>query len=176
MRACSSPWSAWLGYRRVNAETLHEILQRLRARDSNRRIAVCLGLDRKTVNQYVSGISKVVVPSGLCYHDTLALLASLLSENRKPKPARAALEPWGTEIGSLVGGSKESTGTQMKAKTAWQVVSRRHELDGKTSYERFKRFVRDRGLAAPPLGAVCATGERARGDGESTTARWEPER
>ena len=50
-----------MGYRRVNAETLHEILQRLRAGDSNRRIAVCLGLDRKTVNQYVSGMSKVVV-------------------------------------------------------------------------------------------------------------------
>jgi hypothetical protein len=28
-----------MGYRRVNAETLHEILQRLRAGDSNRRIA-----------------------------------------------------------------------------------------------------------------------------------------
>jgi len=50
-----------MGYRRVNVETLHEILQRLRAGDSNRRIAVCLGLDRKTVNQYVAGISKVVV-------------------------------------------------------------------------------------------------------------------
>jgi hypothetical protein len=82
-----------MGYRRVNAETLHEILQRLRAGDSNRRIAVSLGLDRKTVNQYVAGFAKVVVPSGLGYHDTLALLAGLLSEKRKPKPAHVALEP-----------------------------------------------------------------------------------
>ena len=144
-----------MGYRRVNAETLYEILQRLRAGDSNRRIAVSLGLDRKTVNQYVTGISKVVAPSGLGYQETLALLVGLLNENRKPKPAHAALEPWEAEIRSLISGSKEEHRDPMKAKTAWQVVSRRHELEGKTSYESFKRFVRDRGLAAAPLGAVA---------------------
>ena len=36
-----------MGYRRVNAETLHEILQRLRAGDSNRRIAVCARLGQE---------------------------------------------------------------------------------------------------------------------------------
>ena len=144
-----------MGYRRVNAETLHSILQRLRAGDSRRRIAASLGLDRKTVNQYVAGIEEVVVPHGLGYQETLLLLGGLLSENRKPKPAHAALEPWEAEIRSLIGGSKEERRDPMKAKTAWQVISRRHELEGKTSYETFKRFVRDRGLAAPPLEAVA---------------------
>ena len=140
-----------MGYRRVDAETLHEILQRLRAGDSNRRIAGALGLDKKTVNQYVARIEEVVVPNGLGYQETLLLLSGLLGENRKPKPAHTALEPWEAEIRSLIGGSKEEHRDPMKAKTAWQVISRRHELDGKTSYETFKRFVRDRGLAAPPL-------------------------
>jgi len=144
-----------MGYRRVNAETLHSIVQRLRAGDSKRRIAASLGLDRKTVNQYVTGIEKVVLPHGLGYQETLVLLSGLLSENRKPKPAHAALEPWETEIRSLISGNKEEHRDPMKAKTAWQVISRRHELDGKTSYESFKRFVRDRGLAAPPVGAVA---------------------
>src|SRR5208283_509215 len=54
-----------MGYRRVNAETLHSIVQRLRAGDSRRRIAASLGLDRKTVNQYVAGIEEVVVPHGI---------------------------------------------------------------------------------------------------------------
>ena len=144
-----------MGYRRVNAETLHSIVQRLRAGDSKRRIAASLGLDRKTVNQYVTGIEKVVLPHGLGYQETLVLLSGLLSENRKPKPAHTALEPWETEIRSLISGNKEEHRDPMKAKTAWQVISRRHELDGKTSYESFKRFVRDRGLAAPPVGAVA---------------------
>lgn len=144
-----------MGYRRVNAETLHSILQRLRAGDSNRRIAAALGLDKKTVNQYVARIEEVVVPNGLGYQETLVLLSGLLGENRKPKPAHTALEPWEAEIRSLIGGSKEEHRDPMKAKTAWQVVSRRHELDGKTSYETFKRFVRDRGLAVPPVGAVA---------------------
>ena len=144
-----------MGYRRVNAETLHSIVQRLRAGDSKRRIAASLGLDRKTVNQYVTGIEQVVLPHGLGYQETLVLLSGLLSENRKPKPAHTALEPWETEIRSLISGNKEEHRDPMKAKTAWQVISRRHELDGKTSYESFKRFVRDRGLAAPPVGAVA---------------------
>src|SRR5208283_3539645 len=103
-----------MGYRRVNAETLHSILQRLRAGDSRRRIAASLGLDRKTVNQYVAGIEEVVVPHGLGYQETLQLLGGLLSENRKPKPAHAALEPWETEIRSLIGGSKEERRDPMK--------------------------------------------------------------
>jgi transposase len=144
-----------MGYRRVNAETLHSIFQRLRAGDSRRSIAAALGLDKKTVNQYVARIEEVVVPHGLGYQETLVLLSSLLSENRKPKPAHTALEPWETEIRSLIGGSKEEHRDPMKAKTAWQVISRRHELDGKTSYETFKRFVRDRGVAAPPWEAVA---------------------
>jgi hypothetical protein len=133
-------------------------------------------LDRKTVNQYVSGMSKVVVPSGLGYHDTLALLGGLLSGNRKPKPAHAALEPWEAEIRSLISGSKEEHRDPMKAKTAWQVVSRRHELDGKTSYESFKRFVRDRGLAASPLSAVARLESEPGRKPRSTTARWAPDR
>jgi len=144
-----------MGYRRVTAETLHSILQRLRAGDSKRRVAAVLGLDRKTVNQYVAKIEEVVVPHGLGYQETLLLLSGLLGENRKPKPARTALEPWEAEIRALIGGSKEEHRDPMKAKTAWQVVSRRHELDGKTSYETFKRFVRDRGLSVPPGGAVA---------------------
>ena len=143
-----------MGYRRVTAETLHSILQRLRAGDSRRSIAAALGLDKKTVNQYVARIAEVVVPLGLGYQETLALLASRLSVNCKPKPAHSVLEPWEAEIRSLILGSKDEQRDPMKAKTAWQVVSRRHELDEKTSYETFKRFVRERGLTELPREAV----------------------
>ena len=50
----------------------------------------------------------MVVPSGLGYPEALALLAGLLSENRKPKPAHAALEPWEAEILSLISGSRQA--------------------------------------------------------------------
>ena len=148
-----------MGYRRVNAETLHEILQRLRAGDSNRRIAVSSRLgqeDGQPIRRWdrgSGGAARIGLPG-----NPRSCLRGLLGENRKPKPAHAALEPWEAEIRSLIGGSKEEHRDPMKAKTAWQVVSRRHELDGKTSYETFKRFVRDRGLAAH-LGCCCATGE-----------------
>ena len=80
-----------MGYRRVNAETLHEILQRLRAGDSNRRLPSRLGLDRKTVNQYVARIEEVVVPHGLGYQETLALLAACSAKTESPN---LRMLPW----------------------------------------------------------------------------------
>ena len=108
-----------MGYRRVTAEKLHSILQRLRAGDSRRSIAASLALDKKTVNQYVARISEVVVPQGLGYQETLGLLAGLLSENRKPKPAHTALEPWEAEVRSLISGSKEDH----RAEQSWTALS-----------------------------------------------------
>ena len=50
----------------------------------------------------------------------------------------------------LIAGNKETHQEPMKAKTAWEVVSRRHDLAESTSYETFKRFVRAKGLVRPP--------------------------
>ncbi|GAB6276775.1 MAG: hypothetical protein SAMD01599839_13150 [Rectinema sp.] len=144
-----------MGYRRVTVELLYQIHVRLSAGDSHRMIATALGLDKKTVNQYAKRILTLGIPATTEYVATLAVLATLLSANKKPKPALTVLSPYAEEIKDLITGSKAEYRDGMTAKSAWIVVSRRHELGGTTSYETFKRFVRSNSLLAPVPSAVA---------------------
>jgi transposase len=135
-----------MGYRTVTAEQLGLIWSQLVIGESNRAVARNLGLDRKTVNAYADKIKKLKILPGTNYGDALARLAELSIENAKEKPARAILEPLEAEITGLLTGDR-ATGVQpMKAKTAWIVIRDRHSLADTTSYESFKRFVRERAL------------------------------
>lgn len=132
-----------MGYRRVTEELLYQILVRCKAGESCRAIALALRLDKKTVARYVHSIETLSLPSDLDFAATLALLSTILPSNRKPQPAFECLVPYAQEIKDLVIGNKNEHRQGMKAKTAWEVIQRRHELSGKTSYETFKRFMRE---------------------------------
>jgi hypothetical protein len=67
-----------------------------------------------------------------------AALTALVPANHKPTPASAVLEPYAEEIKELITRRSDP----LKAKSAWVVISTRHELGDKVSYETFKRFVR----------------------------------
>lgn len=143
-----------MGYRTVTANQLGLIWSQLSHNESNRAIARNLGLDRGTVNAYAAAIQKLAIPPGTSYGDALAHLASLVSANAKEKPARAVLEPLDAEIRELLDGDRQKGILPMKAKTAWIVVRDRHGLTEATSYESFKRFVRDHRLCHDRVGAT----------------------
>lgn len=132
-----------MGYRRMIEELLYQILVHYKAGDSYRAIATALGLDKKTVTHYIHSIEKLSIPANLDFVATLALLSTILPANRKPQPAFECLVPYAKEIKDLIDGNKDEHRQGMKAKTAWEVIQRRHELAGKTSYETFKRFMRE---------------------------------
>jgi len=140
-----------MGYRRVNVELLWDIYKRSRAGVSNRQIARVHGLDKKTVNQYLARIEELKLPRDLDYTGLLGCLTQVVSANSKPRPSFEVFLPLADEIRDLVAGNHEKQQKPMKPKTAWDVVSHRHGLAGKTSYETFKRFYRSQilsGLAA----------------------------
>jgi len=143
-----------MGYRRVTVELLYQIHVRLRAGDSHRMIAAALGLDKKTVNQYAQRMLAINIPAGTDYVAALARLAALLPANKKPQPAFEVLRPYAEEIHDLITGNKAECRDGMQAKSAWIVLSRRHALSERTSYETFKRFVRSCPLLAPAPSAV----------------------
>lgn len=140
-----------MGYRRVKTELLWAIYSRLRMGESNRKIGLALGLDKKTVNQYAVKITELALPSGLAYDQLLERFAAVLPRNAKPKPAVDIFVPLSDEIRTLIAGNKAEHQPGMKPKTAWEVISRRYRLAGKTSYESFKRFVRTQSLVAIPV-------------------------
>ena len=143
-----------MGYRKVNEELLWNIYSRLRKGNSNRKIATALTLDRKTVDHYAERLIELDLPVGLSYIELLERLKPVVPANEKPKPATVLLAPHADEIRLLIEGDKENGKPPMKAKTAWDVVSHRHDLAGKASYETFKRFVRARSLAGARVVAV----------------------
>jgi len=136
-----------MGYRQVTTEQLGILWSQLMLGESNRSIARRLALDRGTINSYADAIKKLAIPPETVFADALDRLSSLVSENAKQKPARAVFGPLEAEIKELLAGNREMGHKPMKAKTAWIVVRDRHSLSDKTSYESFKRFVRERGIA-----------------------------
>lgn len=136
-----------MGYRLVTAEQLGAFWVHLKNGASNRAIARDLGFDRKTVNAYVERIRELEIPPSTSYGDALTRLSELSQANGKAKPSMAVLTPLEAEIRALVSGDREKGLAPMKAKTAWIVVCERHgQAVAATSYESFKRFVRERGI------------------------------
>ena len=138
-----------MGYRLVTTDQLGLIWAQHALGQSNRAIARRLGLDRGTVNAYAERIEALAISPDAPLGDVLARLAALSSGNAKEKPARAILEPLEEEIKALLAGDRGKGIAPMKVKTAWIVIRDRHSLTTTSSYESFKRFVRDRALCRP---------------------------
>lgn len=138
-----------MGYRLVTTEQLGVIWTQLKIGETNRAIARHLGMDRKTINLYAERILKLTIPPDASFNQALGYLAALQGNNAKAKPSMARLTPLEDEIRDLVGGDRKVGRQPMKAKTAWLVIRERHNLESGTSYESFKRFVRERGIGSP---------------------------
>jgi len=138
-----------MGYRLVTTQLLGVLWTQLKIGETNRAIARHLGMDRKTVNVYADKILKLAIPPDASFNQALGCLAALRVENAKAKPSMALLAPLEDEIRDLVGGDRKAGRQGMKAKTAWSVIRERHSLEPGTSYESFKRFVRERGIGSP---------------------------
>ena len=94
-----------MGYKRMEREDLYEIHRRWRAQHSISRIAEALGLDRKTVRQYIQRF----LEAGLHQDGPEAtkealfeLFAQILPSTERRKPAWQELSKFGQEIRDLV--------------------------------------------------------------------------
>ncbi len=135
-----------MGYRTMKPEELFEIWSRLIKGHSRRRIAQERGLDRKTVNEYAARILKLSIPAGTSYTKAIEILSQVCKENRKPQPSQTIFSLYQDEIQKLLEGEPEKLRLPMKAITVWEVLVCKYELDQKTSYQSFTRFIRTNGL------------------------------
>ena len=143
-----------MGYRVVTTDELWLIWQQLTLGETRRAIAKRLGFDRGTVNAYADEIAKLCISAGTGHDDVRARLATIVAGAAREKTARSVFMPYEPEIRGLLAGNPETRTQPMKVKTAWLVIRDRHELGSKTSYESFKRFVRDRGVGRPRVRAT----------------------
>ena len=161
-----------MGYRLVTTEQLGAIWAQLKIGESHRAIARYLGIDRKTVNHYAERILELKIPPEARYSEALGHLVALRVDNAKPKPSLAVLAAYEDEIRLLIAGDRKAARQPMKAKTAWTVIKEQHSLETGTSYESFKRFVRERGIGNLRPGRRFVLKLIPAMKRRSTTRRW----
>lgn len=132
-----------MGYRALKIDDLFELYRRWADGQSARSLARIYGFDRKTVEKYVHRFKDFDLSPNAPPEVIREVLAGIAPSNRKPAPAFAALLPFEQEIRELINRNRNP----LKAKSVWLVLAEKYGIASKTSYETFKRFVRNRRLA-----------------------------
>ena len=134
-----------MGYRRMTVEHVYEILRRWHAGQSVSRISVAEECDRKTVRKYIQKFNEAGLRIGKKLPDKERIWemieTKILPKVERHRPASDQLEPFQEIVRDMIHDSKEP----LKPKSVYQVLMAKHDLD--TSYETFKNFIREKGLA-----------------------------
>lgn len=144
----------YMPFKRITVMDIYEIVRRWHHQHPLSHIAQASGYDRKTVRKYI----QVARARGLTLERPLpakeqvvALLADAIPAPQRPAKAQALLEPFLEEIRDLI----HNKSNPLKPKTAFEVLTERHDLGGKVSYSSFKRFARAHQLALSPEKSTC---------------------
>lgn len=136
-----------MAFKQVPIVTIWEILRRWADHQPITTIAANVRSDRKTVRNYI----ELARSMGLTREDftperkeeLLPRLEEAAQRAHEKATSQLLLEPYKEELLSLV----NATENPLKMKTAFGVLSRRHELKGKVSYTTFKRWAKARNIA-----------------------------
>ena len=127
-----------MGFKRLMIMEILEVMRRYFANQSISQISEATGFDRKTIRKYITEITS----RGITTYDKEKILPILEEAipklSRRPTTKQEILEPFTEEISALI----NDPSNYLKPKTAFEVISSRHALDGKVSYSSFKRFIR----------------------------------
>lgn len=118
---------------------IYEIIRRWHSGQTISHIAKSLGYDRKTVRGYIkSALEKGIGKSDELppKEEVLKLLQSIVKPKHHRQPVRNVLSVYKDEIISLV----NNTDNPLKAKSAFEIICRKHNLQGVVSYSSFKRY------------------------------------
>jgi transposase len=119
---------------------LYQLIRRWHAGHNISHISKALGLDRKTVRQYVSLAEQAGISKGHPLpdkSDLLKQLHALIPAKQYGRPVRSVFVAYKDEIISLITAKHDP----LKPKTAYEVICERHSITA--SYTSFKRFTRE---------------------------------
>jgi hypothetical protein len=126
-----------MSYQRINKVELLEILRRYFSGQNISQISETIGFDRKTVRKYIQGVKE----KGITEYDRdkiLEIIEEITSKlSGRPQRSISALKNHEDEISRLI----NDADNPLKPKTAFEVMTEQHELQGIVSYSSFKRFI-----------------------------------
>ena len=133
----------------MTKEDVYAILRRWWAGQHVSGIAEVENCDRKTIRKYIQKFKEAGfwIDKKLPAQDEIweTIATKILPAVERHRPACKQLEPFQGVIREMIHDPKEP----LKPKSAFLVVKAKFDLD--VSYETFKNFVRDKGLAKKPL-------------------------
>lgn len=146
-----------MGYRRMDRHVLASIFRRWMSGQSINKIHQEEGFDRKTIREYIRLFEAKGYRPGqqIVEKDVLdSALAELLPKNSRARNKRDLLTPYREELIRLVNPDAQAVGNEdpfdrpepVKPKTAYLVLVDKYDLE--VSYETFKIYAREIGLAA----------------------------
>jgi hypothetical protein len=146
-----------MAYKGINLMDIYEIIRRWHSGQNISHIAKVLGYDRKTVRSYINralekglspkdrdfGFGSTSGQTGLCKNNELPskeallkLLKNTVKQKEHKQPGQAILSEYKDEIIALV----NDTNNPLKAKSAFEIICLKHNLEALVSYSSFKRF------------------------------------
>ena len=128
-----------MAYKETTLMDIYEIIRRWVSGQSISHIASVLEYDRKTVRNYINfAIEKGIRQNDKLYpkEKVLEILKSFIKSNRRQQPAREILLDFKDEIIELI----NNPHNPLKAKSAFEVICIKHQMEDTVSYSTFKRF------------------------------------
>jgi transposase len=126
-----------MAYQRIIKVEILEVLRRYFSGQNISQISETTGFDRKTVRKYVEEVKE----KGIVEFDKekiLEIIGEITSKlSGRPQKSITTLKNYEGEISRLI----NDTDNPLKPKSAFEVITEQHELQGKVSYSSFKRFI-----------------------------------
>ena len=131
--------------------TIIDIIRRFFDSQNISQISEQSGLDRKTIRKYI----KELEAQGIREFDKEkieAVLPEIIPKiTGRPSKSREALEPFRGEIEQLIKQGQD----KLKPKSAYEIITEKHGLEGQTSYSSFKRFIHENGIVHKKSEITC---------------------
>lgn len=135
-----------MAYRETTTMDINEIKRRKQHGEKISSIAKSLGFDRKTIRKYL----KVIEANPEA--EPTVIKKELNAELKgRPSDKQDLLEPFKEEIKTMI----TEGSNRLKPKSAFEVISIKHNLSGQISYSSFKRFIKNNSLNNSSKKTTC---------------------
>lgn len=143
-----------MAYKEVQIMEIKEIIRRIQSGQSINFISKQTGRDRKTIRKYIDlikqkGIELSEIETG--DSELLEKITEIVESTKRISYKQEIFSSYREEIEELIKNPKH----RLKLKSAFEVITKRHNLEGKSSYSSFKRYIKEAHISYKNLGITC---------------------
>ena len=151
-----------VSYKEIITMDITEIKRRKQHGEGISSISKTLGFDRKTIRKYLK-----IIEDNPDVASAIIIKELNVKLNGRPSNKQDLLEPFKEEIKNLI----TEGSNRLKPKSAFEVISLKHNLSGQLSYSSFKRFIKNNSLNSSSKKTTCALKQSPEVNYKSTIAK-----